>query len=80
MRLLVAGLFFALLLMGGMFAVYAQKERQPAMRAALQNLRQAKDNLQNATADKGGHRVKALGLINEAIAEVEKGIAYDNKN
>jgi hypothetical protein len=40
-------------------------------------LQQARDSLQNATADKGGHRVRALRTINQAIAEVKTGIEYD---
>ena len=53
-------------------------EAQPEMNAALQNLRQAQQNLQSASHDKGGHRAKALQQINQAIAEVEAGIQYDN--
>jgi hypothetical protein len=48
---------------------------QPHMRAALDSLKSAKGKLENATADKGGHRVKAIELINLAIDEVNKGIA-----
>lgn len=54
-------------------------ENQPHMRAALQTLKTAKNQLQQAQADKGGHRAKAIDLVNSAISEVEKGIAYDNK-
>lgn len=63
----------------GGFATQAFAEKQPMMKAALVNLNQAKNNLQNATADKGGHRVKALELVNQAIEQVEKGIAFDDK-
>ena len=48
---------------------------QPHMQAALTNLETAKTNLQQATADKGGHRAKAIDLVNQAIDEVKKGIA-----
>jgi len=51
---------------------------QPLMQGALESLRSARTQLQNATADKGGHRVKALQYINSAIAEVEAGIRFDN--
>jgi hypothetical protein len=51
-------------------------EPQPHMRAALDALRNAKRHLVLAEADKGGHRVKALGLVNDAITETEAGIAY----
>ena len=48
---------------------------QPHMQSALDALQSAKTNLQNATADKGGHRVKALEFVNAAIDEVNAGIA-----
>ncbi len=47
---------------------------QPHMQRALANLRQAKSNLERATNDKGGHRVKAIGYVNSAIDQVQKGI------
>lgn len=49
---------------------------QPHMNAALDELRSAKSELDSANSDKGGHRVKAIELVNEAIAEVEAGIDY----
>lgn len=58
----------------------ANAEKQPHMKAALGQLQAAKASLQAATADKGGHRVKAIELTNAAIAETQKGIDYDNKN
>jgi hypothetical protein len=50
---------------------------QPHMQAALDHLRLAKGELEHADRDKGGHRERALRLTNDAIAEVERGIAYD---
>lgn len=50
---------------------------QPHMRAALEHLRSARSELQVAEADKGGHRVKALRLVNDAIAQVEMGAQLD---
>lgn len=47
---------------------------QPNMRAALAHLQSAQQNLQRATADKGGHRANALRLVAQAIKEVNKGI------
>jgi len=47
---------------------------QPHMQAALDYLRQAKKNLELATADKGGYRVKAIDEVNAAIDETKKGI------
>ncbi len=53
---------------------------QPFMQAARADLQTAKRQLQQATADKGGHRVKALTLVNQAIAEVNQGINYDRRH
>ena len=54
--------------------LFAGAPDQPHMQAALTALENAKNNLNNATADKGGHRIKALGYVNDAISEVQKGI------
>ncbi len=53
---------------------------QPNMEAALASLQQARASLQKAVADKGGHRVKAMKLVDDAIAEVQKGIEFAKKN
>ena len=51
------------------------------MHAALSLLEQAKAKLRDeATADKGGHRVKSIKAINDAIAEVNAGIEFDKAN
>ncbi len=47
---------------------------QPHMQAALDHLRNAKSNLERATSDKGGYRVKAIDEVNKAIDETKKGI------
>jgi len=52
---------------------------QPEMEAAIEHLREAQQNLEQASSDKGGHRVNALQLINQALAEVQAGIQYDNE-
>ena len=54
-------------------------EPQPEMDAAMQHLREAQQALQSASSDKGGHRVNALQLINQAMGEVQAGIQYDNQ-
>jgi len=51
---------------------------QPNMRAALDHLNDAKRNLEAATADKGGHRAKAMNALENAISEVKAGIAAGN--
>ena len=50
------------------------------MRAALEALDVAENQLQKASRDKGGHRAKAIALIREAKAQVRKGIRHDNRN
>lgn len=47
---------------------------QPHMRSALELLRSARTNLENATSDKGGFRKKAIDEVNKAIDETKKGI------
>lgn len=53
---------------------------QPHMQSALDHLRAGKVELEKALADKGGHRAKAIALTSDAIAEVERGIAYDRRH
>lgn len=74
--LIIAAATFCL----GGFANQAFADRQPRMRDALGHLQSALNSLEKATADKGGHRVKAIQSTKDAIEEVKKGIAFDNKN
>ncbi|MGZ5968272.1 MAG: hypothetical protein ACXWP4_11445, partial [Polyangiales bacterium] len=55
-------------------------QKQPNMQAAITDLEAAKDRLEKATPDKGGHRVKAIKLVKDAILEVKEGIKYDNEH
>ena len=54
--------------------LFATSPDQPHMERAKDALESAKNNLEHATADKGGHRAKALDLVRDAIDEVKKGI------
>ncbi len=58
----------------------AAVDPQPHMKMALETLRSAQAHLALATADKGGHRVKAEEHVKMAIAEVEEGIKFDNRH
>ena len=49
---------------------------QGNMERALSALGAAMQSLQAATPNKGGHRERALGLIDQAIAEVRAGMAF----
>jgi hypothetical protein len=71
MRLAVIGTAVA---MTASFAAGFALAAQPHMQGALQALRNSKAELEAALPDKAGHRVKAIGLVDEAIAEVQAGI------
>ena len=53
---------------------------QPNMQAALSALQQARDSLERATPDKGGHRMKAIQHVDAAISEVKAGMKFDRKH
>ena len=71
---LVAG-GFAAALSTGFFAGQAFAN-QPNMEAALVSLQASRAHLVAALDNKGGHRLKALGYVDQAIAEVKAGIAF----
>jgi hypothetical protein len=48
---------------------------QPNMEAALGDLRAARASLQKAVPDKAGHRNQAIALVDQAIAQVQAGMA-----
>jgi len=49
---------------------------QPHMAESITLLQSARAELAAATPNKGGHRERALGLIDQAIGEVRAGIAF----
>jgi hypothetical protein len=49
---------------------------QNHMIAARDHLRNARSELRSAVADKGGHRERAISIVDSAIAEVDAGIEY----
>ncbi|KAF0653391.1 hypothetical protein L107_07358 [Cyanobium sp. Copco_Reservoir_LC18] len=63
-------------LAGAVVASGVAVAQQPNMQNALNALFNARSSLQMATPNKGGHRDQAITLVNQAIAEVEAGIAY----
>ena len=69
-------LALGVVLLAGFVAGLANAD-QPHMMAAREHLRAARAELQAADADKGGHRVKAIERVNEAIAEVDRGIEFE---
>ena len=65
----------ALALLVVTFAAGYALAAQPHMEAALHALETARDELKAAEADKGGHRAKAIDLVESAIAQTREGIA-----
>jgi hypothetical protein len=70
--LALAGLL--VLVLGSGLVRPAAAGEQPHMRSALVNLKAAKGQLEKSSVDKGGHRVKAIELTQQAIDEVQKGV------
>jgi hypothetical protein len=79
MRNRIIGVLSTLLLLAGM-GLFAQNRemarREPHMSAALGHLQQAKEELQRAAPNKGGHRERAMELVNQAIQQVQEGEQY----
>lgn len=66
---------------GSQSTVHAQGgDRQPHMEAALRHLKEAQEELQAANENKGGHRGKAIRLVEQAITEVDAGIHHADKD
>jgi hypothetical protein len=55
------------------------KERHPEIRNAIRALENARNHLQKGAHDFGGHRVKALEHVNEALEECRQALQYDKK-
>jgi len=53
---------------------------QGNMERALGSLHQALGELRQATANKGGHRVRAMELVNQAIAETQAGVEFADEH
>jgi len=61
----------------GASALPQPRERHPEIRQAIRLLTQAQDHLSHAAHDFGGHRVKAMRHISEALEELHAAQAYD---
>lgn len=72
-----AGLTAAMLMSVGASSAFAA---QPHMQDALRDLRAARTELQQASNDKGGHRVKALQEVNAAIRNTEEGMRHARRH
>jgi hypothetical protein len=55
----------------------AAPEPHPEIRAAMASLRHAKEHLDHAAHDFGGHRVEAIAAIDRAQEQLEICLKYD---
>jgi hypothetical protein len=55
----------------------AQREGHPEIREAIGALRRAKDHLEHAAHDFGGHRVEAIKAIDESLKQLQDCLKYD---
>lgn len=67
-----------LTLVAGLSAAQAA-ERHPKIRQAIHALEQAKDDLQHADHDFGGHRVEAIQSIDRAIEQLRTALKFDRR-
>jgi transcription elongation GreA/GreB family factor len=54
----------------------APPDKHPQIHAAINALRSAKDHLEHAAHDFGGHRVEAIASIDRAIEQLEVCLKY----
>jgi hypothetical protein len=54
-----------------------ERERHPAIRAAIRALEKAKADLQHADHDFGGHRVEAIESIDRAMNQLKLALQFD---
>lgn len=55
----------------------AVPEPHPEIREAIASLRRAKDHLEHAAHDFGGHRVEAIKATDEAIRQLQDCLKFD---
>lgn len=55
----------------------AAQEQHPKIRQAIRALEAAKDDMQHADHDFGGHRVHALRACDQAIEQLRLALNYD---
>jgi hypothetical protein len=53
---------------------------QGNMERALSSLHQALGSLQESTANKGGHRARAMDLVRQAIEETQAGVEFADEH
>jgi hypothetical protein len=61
---------------GGEVVVHSASADQPNMQMAREHLGRARESLERAVPNKGGHRERAIDLVDRAIAQVDEGIEF----
>ena len=85
-KTLVAACSALVVLIGlNLYSVVHAQDRQmaihePHMSAAYGHLQQAKAELERATANKGGHREKAMQMVDQAMRQIEEGEQYQQQH
>ncbi len=77
------GILVAVFLLGLTFGITSSgwtAERHPQIRAAQKDLSSAKYHLQRAARDFGGHRARAVALIDQAQEELRKALDFDRNH
>ena len=57
----------------------ALPEPHPEIREAIESLRRAKEHLEHAAHDFGGHRVEAIKAINESLRQLNDCLKFDKE-
>lgn len=74
----ISGLVLGAVLSVGSFTLMAQNERamHPRLARAIESLRDARDYLEKAPHDFGGHKADAIRATDNAIRELNLALAY----
>jgi hypothetical protein len=79
-KILALAVVLALFSMPATISANVDDDDQPHMQAALEHLRKAKEELEAAKHDKGGHRAAAVRATNEAIRHTELGLKAGDRH
>ena len=60
-------------------AVHHEQQRHPELHKAMRKLRAAKQDLEKATKDYGGHKAKAIEAIDKALEELKAAVDSEKK-
>lgn len=55
------------------------RERHPSIRRAIEALRAARNDLEHADHDFGGHRVEAMQAIDRALEQLQVALRFDSR-